>query len=99
MTTQQKRSSGSVVFDGGEKWRVLTESSGEGGKGFTHNCGTEILGKDVLCTVRDGLFPLSGGGEVRKVTVPYCPNCELEPQNTGEISAKGEVLIFANLRS
>lgn len=79
---------GGQIKDG--KWLVLTESKGEAGKGYVHNCGTEILGKKVAHPVWDGPFPLSGTGQVKYETVPYCPKCEEEPAlNGAPITPKG----------
>jgi hypothetical protein len=30
-------------------------------------------------TIRDGCFPLSGGGEVRMLHHPWCPKCGTKP--------------------
>ncbi len=42
-------------------------------------CKSIVLATQVAHTVRDGLFPLSGGGDVNYETVPYCPTCETKP--------------------
>lgn len=42
-------------------------------------CGGEVLAAKVAHPVHDGLFPLSGSGECRYETVPYCPRCEVKP--------------------
>ena len=47
------------------------------------SCGSVIMSKSVAHTVRDGLFPCSGGGEVRHSEVPFCPQCDKEPPSTG----------------
>lgn len=65
------------------KWLVLTESQGKEGKGYTHACGESIMGKVQYVSIHDGPFPLSGFGEVRTRTIPYCPKCEYEPADTG----------------
>jgi len=72
-----KRPAGQLAKDG--RWLVLAESTGKQGVGFTHECGTQISGKSVTSTVRDGFLPLSGGGDVETKQIPYCPNCEQEP--------------------
>lgn len=82
------------VLTEGRRWFVLTESQGEESKGFTHSCGTQILGKNVYLSVYDGRFPLSGSGRVRVETVPYCPTCEDEPQGSGSIAPGKQVTIL-----
>ena len=82
-----KRKSGQVK-DG--KWLVLTESTGKEGVGYTHNCGTEILGETVAHPIWDGPFPCSGRGQCEYETVPYCPKCEEKPSFHGApITPKG----------
>ena len=64
--------------------QVLSESAwNEAAREWTHQCGTVLLAKPVHYSIWDGLFPCSGSGEVRVVTVPYCPTCETEPSSTG----------------
>lgn len=91
-TTKTKRGPGSVTRD--QKWIVLTESTRKEGEGFIHQCGAELQGKTVAFTVRDGYFPLSGSGEVRTYSVPFCPTCEKEPSGHGDISSTGSLIIF-----
>ena len=74
---KSKRRSGQVTT--GNKWLVLTESTGEEGVGFTHKCGAEIIGQEVYVTVRDGHFALSGSGQTKREVVPYCHTCETVP--------------------
>ncbi len=78
--TGAKRQSGQIK-DG--KWLVLVESAGKEGVGFTHNCGTKILGKEVAHPVWNSPFPCSGSGRCQYETVPYCPECEEEPNFHG----------------
>lgn len=68
-----------------EVYPVIEESARtRDGKEWVHKpCGTILLGKTVHLSVRDGLFPLSGTGEVVRETVPYCPTCETEPSSHG----------------
>ncbi len=84
---QTKRQSAQIVADkkkvGHKIWLVLSESTGKEGVGFKHKCGAEIQGKQVSHSIHDGPFPLSGSGQVRTETVPFCPNCELEPNQYG----------------
>ncbi|KKW44546.1 hypothetical protein A3C94_00290 [Candidatus Kaiserbacteria bacterium RIFCSPHIGHO2_02_FULL_55_17] len=46
-------------------------------------CATTVLAARVAHTIRDGIFPLSGSGEVSYETVPYCPTCEKKPDFHG----------------
>jgi len=76
----EKREGGQVKD---EMWLVLTESVRAEGGGLVHrSCGTKILGKIVNRPVWDGPG-CSGGGDVKSFTVPYCPNCETEPNSNG----------------
>ncbi len=75
-----KRQSGQVKD---KKWLVLTESTGKEKVGFRHRCGVEIQGRKVAHPIHDGPFPLSGGGRVHYETVPFCPECETEPNFHG----------------
>jgi len=72
---------------------VAIEESKKVSNGYIHSCGTYLMGKTVYLTVRDGLFPFSGGGDVRTVTVPYCPNCEEEPKGDGYITPNNHMVI------
>ena len=74
--TENKRKSGQCKD---EKWLVLIESTRGPDKGYTHKCGTEILGGKVAHPVWDVPLPLSGYGQVEYRTVPYCPRCENKP--------------------
>jgi len=72
------------------KWLVLTESTGDPDVGYKHKCGIEILGKTVAHPIWDGPFPLSGSGQCSSEQVPYCPQCEDEPNSNGTpITPKG----------
>lgn len=71
-----KRGSGRLK---GSDWLVLTESTQQG-EDFVHQCGTTILGKDIVLSNRDGVGYFSGDGKAKHETVPFCPNCEREPQ-------------------
>ena len=88
----KKRSPGNAK---GEYWLVMTESKKKR-KNHVHKCGTKIKGKQVGLSVRDGLFPLSGSGEVKWVAVPYCPKCEKEPTG-GEISPEGKISVLPSI--
>jgi len=51
-------------------------------------CETVVLTAQVAHTIRDGLFPFSGSGEVSYETVPYCPICEKKPSFHGSAIAE-----------
>jgi len=61
--------------------------------GYVHSCGTDIMGKELYLTVRDGVFGLSGSGETRPETVPYCPKCEM---NQNQVTSLQMVIIIIN---
>lgn len=51
---------------------------------WTHTaCGTELLSVSIYHPIYDGLFPLSGSGDVHIERVPYCPTCEEKPSYRG----------------
>lgn len=81
---EEKRQGGLITKKDGKKlWLVLTESTGEEGVGYKHNCGTEIQGARVAHPIWDGPFKMSGSGQVHYETVPFCSNCETEPSFHG----------------
>lgn len=81
---KQKRAAGQVIEkDGEEIWLVLSESTGKEGVGFKHKCGAEIQGATVYHPIWDGPFAMSGSGRVHKETVPFCPECEMPPNEHG----------------
>ncbi len=48
-------------------------------------CGGDILIKEVIHSIHDGPFPLSGSGKTQKECLPYCPHCEKEDSIRGTI--------------
>lgn len=64
---------------------VLEESTFDAQKReWTHNpCGTVLMGKEVHYSIHNSGLPLAGFGDVRRVTVPYCPTCQTEPPDRG----------------
>lgn len=76
----EKRQGGSKI---GSEWLVLTESTGDDDKGYIHTCGATIMGAKIAHPVWDGPFPMSGSGRCLYETVPYCPECELQPSFHG----------------
>ncbi|MBW2993331.1 hypothetical protein KY317_02035 [Candidatus Woesearchaeota archaeon] len=47
------------------------------------NCGEGISFGKVAHPIHDGPFPMSGSGKCEYESVPYCPNCEEEPDFHG----------------
>ncbi len=47
-------------------------------------CGNEILVGLIAHPVHDGLFALSGSGQVKQEQMPYCPKCEKKPNPNGK---------------
>ena len=88
--TIQKRAPGGISRESGN-WTVVEESR-HVKDGYLHSCGTYLMGKGLRLTVRDGIFPLSGSGETRPETVPYCLKCEKEP-TYGYITPGGVIVI------
>jgi hypothetical protein len=72
-------------------WTVLDESK-DVKDDYIHSCGQYIQGKDIHLTVRDGRFILSGSGETRPETVPFCPKCGSEPAR-GFITSDSTIVI------
>lgn len=81
MTEQPKRRPCQVATNG--LYLVIDESARKPDGGWRHRCGTDVAPKQVSHPVHDGPFPLSGSGEVRVETVPFCPTCEEEPSPFG----------------
>ena len=46
-------------------------------------CDGNISGATVAHSIHDGPFPLSGSGQCKYEQVPYCSNCENEPNYSG----------------
>jgi len=83
---KEKRQGGQTTIgpsDGKRIWLVLAESKGKEGVGYKHKCGAEIKGASVTHPIWDGPFPCSGSGQVHTETVPFCPECETEPNYHG----------------
>ena len=64
-------------------YKVVSEDEQGRQKYECAECGQTILSAKVAHTIRDGLFRLSGSGEVHYESVPYCPKCEEEPNFYG----------------
>lgn len=74
------------------EFKVLGESTlDDRTKVWKHKCGETLMGKTVSLTVRDGVSPLSGNGEVQREVVPYCPTCEPDIQTHGSILPDGSI--------
>ena len=78
MADQQKQLRTPGILDSNDNWLVLAECTREGDD-WKHKCGEYVLAIEMRATVYDGVFSLSGSGETKPVTVPFCPNCEREP--------------------
>lgn len=52
-----------------------------------YGCGSEIKIQAQHCSVHYKEFgsAMAGGGEVRTKLIPYCPNCETKPSESGFI--------------
>jgi len=57
----------------------------EGDKFICKKCGETILQKTVFVSIHSTEFDdmCAGGGEVKKMAIPYCPKCESEPSGFG----------------
>ena len=51
----------------------------DGNRWHCAKCGSVLCGATIAHTVRDGLFPCSGSGEVKYEIAPFCPTCEKKP--------------------
>jgi hypothetical protein len=70
-----------------EMYPVLDESVRTPQDKYAHGCGELIVGKTVRLLVIDPRFPPhTGSGEVLSLVVPYCPKCQTEPEDFGEIT-------------
>ena len=49
-------------------------------------CNGDILVAEVSHPVHDGPFALSGSGRCEQEYVPYCPQCEEEPNSNGSFT-------------
>lgn len=78
----EKRDGGQTVRENGQKiWLVMSESTKEN-EGWLHNCGNAVITTTVYLSNRvpkNMGMPLAGSGEVQRLNVPYCPNCENRP--------------------
>ena len=72
-----------------ELYPVLDESVRTSKGNYVHGCGELIIGKTVRLSVIDPRFPHhTGSGEVLSLVVPYCPKCQTEPGDFGEITLR-----------
>ena len=67
----------------GTDFVYYANSEGKDEKYLCFGCDGNVMGANVHHSVHDGPFPLSGSGEVKSETVPYCPNCEEKPNPYG----------------
>lgn len=55
------------------------------------DCNGAVMAGIVHHPIHDGPFPMSGSGRVQKEQVPYCPNCEENPNSSGRpINSRNE---------
>ena len=82
---------------------VIEESTRKGDE-WVHKCGTTLIGKQVIHSIHDGPFALSGSGQTHTETVPYCPTCQPEPSPYGtplsrDPTEASEVAILRRMRN
>jgi len=65
---------------------VQAKSGPENQSPHCYGCGSKIELVGQRCSVHYSNMPLSGGGEVRTKIIPYCPNCESKPSESGFIT-------------
>lgn len=86
----KKRRSGQVNSE--KNWLVITEST-RIHNGWLHDCETVVQAREVPLSHRDsrfgGLSGLTGSGTVVRLEIPYCPNCESVPPDSG-VYCEGE---------
>lgn len=64
----------------GDHYQVMGESEKLPDNTWVHQCGTTIKGHTTHEPIwYPELGPCVGGGEVRTITRPYCPECEVLP--------------------
>ncbi len=80
-TIYERRNTGKVIY---------VHRKGEGDY-FCGTCDSEILSVTVAHPIHDGPFPLSGSGKCQYEEVPYCSNCEEEPDSHGSIITRKEM--------
>jgi hypothetical protein len=68
-----KRKGGQIIE--GNKWLVLTESTGDKDAGYKHSCGHDVMAANVATALKPG-------PGVHLQEVPYCPHCEDRPIST-----------------
>ena len=82
-----------VEIDGNESWLVLSESEKQEtqeGTLWIHQCGATVEMVSVALSHRVPGMLLAGSGDVKRLDVPYCPNCEMLPSAHGTFYDSGE---------
>jgi hypothetical protein len=70
-----KHKAAGAMIDG--QFLVLTESEHMPDNTYVHNCGATIMCMSYRQPIwYPELGPCVGGGEVHRVNIPYCPDCE-----------------------
>ena len=85
---QPKRRPGEL---NGKFWQVLLESTRRG-KDYIHNCGEEVQSVTLNVSVPKGYTGPYGSGIGYPEDVPFCPNCERQPQRA-EFDGQGRLTI------
>jgi len=67
---------------------VQSKSSPENKEPHCYGCGSKLGLVGQRCSVHYKEFgsAMAGGGEVRTKLIPYCPNCESKPSESGFIT-------------
>jgi hypothetical protein len=76
----------------GKFWQVTLESTRRG-KNYVHSCGEELLQVTLMVSVPRGYTGPYGSGIGYPEEVPFCPNCEREPQSAG-YDSNGKLTVY-----
>jgi len=76
----------------GKFWQVTLESTRRG-RDYVHNCGEELLSITLMVSVPQGYTGPYGIGVGYPEDVPFCPNCEREPQRA-EYDSNGNLTVY-----
>ena len=76
----------------GKFWQVTLEST-RGGRNYVHSCGEELSSATLMISVPKGYTGPYGSGIGYPEDVPFCPNCEREPQRI-EFDSSGHLVVY-----
>jgi hypothetical protein len=76
----------------GKFWQVTLESTRRG-RNYVHNCGEELSSVTLTVSVPRGYTGPYGSGVGYPEDVPFCPNCEREPQRI-EFDSNGGLVVY-----